>query len=132
MTDFDKDYLTFLGYIDGPTRHAARVLWETADALSLSRDARLEVFQALVGLCEQVERTDPPAVWVPFAVGEHVPGLLCRVRPDAYAGDAGDKHNERLGTISAIRNGRVYVTYKGHSAGTAINHPPQNIEVLDK
>lgn len=67
--------------------------------------------------------------WTDYVVGVAVPGDTVRVRRGAYSG-VGEKHNGLVGTVVAVRGGRVLVQYTGRSDGIGHAHHPDFLETL--
>lgn len=94
----------------------------------------LELFNKLAKQHELVGRdaTDPGARWSEFKLGDVNPGATVRVRDEAYAGDAGNRHNGMVGKFVAARGGEAVVQYHGSPDGTGARHRPEKLEVLKK
>lgn len=96
-----------------------------------ARDAQ-EILNAFTSLAQGhvLVPDEPEGVWVQAKPGNLVVRDTVRVRLDAYEGAAGLAHNGRVGVITAIRYGDVYVRYtddKTEYRGL-IHHSPHSLE----
>ena len=140
--DFLDKVLDDLGYTpdvepNATIRRTVVELVHTLDAQNIAsetdRIAATDLFANVVRLHAEGPKAnrEKEAVWVPLVIGEHRPGLTARVKKDAY-GQAGAWHNGLVGTVTAIRGGRVLVQYTGRTDGIGHSHHPDKIEVLEK
>lgn len=137
-----NEQLDLVGYTDDVKenrriRIAVLELFHTLDGqdprTDEERNTIIELFDAL-GRGRQITpraAVNIGARWTEFALGETRAGTTARVRHGAYEG-AGAKHNGLVGTISAIRGGRVYIQYSGRNDGVGHAHHPDFVEVLAK
>lgn len=130
-TELDK-----LGYVaegewTAPIRNGIIELLHTLDALDLPEEERLIVGDVFHHLVSDAPKTLEGASWVPFELGRHIPGITARIKPEAYQG-VGAKHNGLVGTIVAIRAGRIMVQYTGRTDGVGHAHHPDKVEILVK
>lgn len=143
-TDYSwvTEQLDLMGYSEDipenvKTRNAVIELFHTLDASDPKNDSErnviVELFNALA-LARQIaprEALGVGATWQDFIVGETRPGATVRVRRDAYEG-AGARYNGLIGTVVAVRGGRVYVQYTGRNDSIGHSHHPDMIQVLVK
>lgn len=133
------DQLDALGYSDdnevnSSIKKTVVELFHTLDAQNIDaaedKSAAVDLFHSLVADHNLFARKDASS-WTEFNLGVTQPGDVVRVRAEAYEG-AGAKHNGLVGTISAMRGGRVLVKYTGRVDGVGHSHHPDKLEVLLK
>lgn len=134
-----SDNLERLGYTDDNDekrriKESVLELFHTLDAQDLNNDedwqATVQLFISLTSGLDSVQ-APKDGQWSDYEIGITRPGDVVRVRPDAYEG-AGAKHNRLVGTITAVRGGRVLVKYSGRNDGVGHSHHPDKLQVLKK
>lgn len=145
MTDYTKieNQLTRVGYTEDNlenlrVRETVLELFHTLEAQDLAltdEHTAIELFDSLargenLSSLYAVEGGHE-ATWGEFKIGETRPGVVVRVRAEAYDGP-GAKHNRLVGTLVAIRGGRAIVQYSGRNDGVGHTHHPELLEVLEK
>jgi hypothetical protein len=139
--DWAEAQLEDAGYTDRTqdsidVREAAMLLVLQFNSIDLGAATKLEVLEMFTKLAQQQELVgrdvqSPGARWSEFQLGAEVrPGATLRVREDAYEGDAGDKHNGRVGHFVGARGGQAIVQYANSTDGTGHRHNPDKLEVL--
>jgi hypothetical protein len=119
-------------------REAVMLLVLQFNSIELGAGTKLEVLEMFSKLAQQQELVgrdvqSPGARWTEFQLGAEVrPGATVRVRESAYEGDAGDKHNGRVGHFVGARGGQAIIQYANSTDGTGHRHLPEKLEVLTK
>lgn len=71
--------------------------------------------------------------WGPVIPGDYKIRDTVRVKPSAYEGEMGTRHNGKRGRVVAARNGFVLVVYEGQmNADIQHRHRPENLQKLLK
>lgn len=124
-----------LGYDDPKIIRAVEELCYTLDAQDVSKEEGHTISNLFDSVIQdRIFLNDSPeeSAWVPFNLGVTTVGETVRVKDDAYSADAGLKHNGKVGTIVAVRGGRIRVQYLGRDDGVGHAHHPDALQVLDK
>lgn len=68
--------------------------------------------------------------WTDYYLGDVNRGATVRVKPDAYLGSAGAKHNGKVGRLIGVHGYTATIVYEGQSADTATNHRADRLQKL--
>lgn len=60
--------------------------------------------------------------WAQAERGYIVKKDVVRVKPEAYVGEAGVRHNGKVGRVTAVKGDHVYVIYEGETIDDTVSH----------
>lgn len=84
-----------------------------------------------LGLGHSIAVEEKPEKWGPVVPGAYSIGDTIRVKPDAYEGERGTKHNGKRGRVTAARDGLVLCVYEdAFSADIQYRHAPVKLQRL--
>jgi hypothetical protein len=97
-------------------------------------DLRVRAAAVIISAIDQAAAAtgrDSSETWAQARPGNIVVGDTVRVRSDAYDSTVGVAHNGRVGVVTAIRYGNIFMRYTDVGP-TPLNLPRHKIQVLEK
>lgn len=133
--DWVADQLARTGHAGTPGGRLVSELIQTLESNDIKQD-QIDTVDDLVALALNLFKGHPVVLdsdekWVDAVLGDVQKRDRVRVKPDAYLGTNGAKHNGKTGYITGIRTGKVTVIYDGGNAESAVLHEMNALQKLD-